>query len=227
MYMSYDKLQELIGYKFKKHELLIEALSHSSYSNEQKTQNNERLEFLGDSIIGFLVTKHLFSLFPDYNEGELSKLKNQIVSSKSFYEVSKDCGLDDFILLGKGESKTGGKRRESNLAGLFEAICGAIFLDSGIRSTEKFLRKFLLNQDFKEFLDKDYKSILQVLSQKHFGVVPHYITSKETGPPHNKKFYISVFIEGKKFSSSIGKSKKEGQNICAKNAIQKLCITIK
>jgi len=148
MYMSYVKLEKLIGYKFKRQELLIEALSHSSYSNERKTANNERLEFLGDSIIGFLVVKHLYSLFPYYNEGELSKLKNQIVSSKSFYEVSMDFGLDEFILLGKGESKTGGKRRESNLAGLFEAICGAIFLDSGIRSTEKFLKKFLLNLIF-------------------------------------------------------------------------------
>jgi ribonuclease-3 len=171
-------IEERINYTFKNKNLLQEALTHSSYGNEFAQKDNERLEFLGDSIISFIVTKHLFSIFPEYNEGMLSKLKNQIVSTKSFYKIVKKNHLEKYLLLGKGEMKSGGEKRESNLAGLFESIVGAIFKDSGIRSSENFLKEFLLNQDFSKFIDEDYKSILQVESQKRLGVLPNYIIDK-------------------------------------------------
>ena len=136
-------IEEKINYNFKNKDILLEALTHSSYGNESSKKDNERLEFLGDSIISFLVTKHLFVIFPQYNEGELSKLKNQIVSTKSFYKIIKKNRLEKYLLLGKGEKKSGGKKRESNLAGLFESLVGGIYKDSGIKSAESFLKRFL------------------------------------------------------------------------------------
>ena len=215
-------LEKKIEYKFKKKSLLLEAITHRSYANENGKTDNERLEFLGDSVIGLMVAKYLFTFFPDYDEGDLSKLKNQIVSSKSFYKIAKKLNLGDFILLGKGELKSGGRKKESNLAGLFEAIVGAIYLDSGSMATENFLNKFLLNQNFSKVIDEDYKSILQIISQKKFGSIPKYEVNKEIGPPHDKKFYVSVFINDVKQSSAMGKSKKIAQNNCAIKALKKL-----
>jgi ribonuclease-3 len=215
-------IEERINYTFKNKNLLQEALTHSSYGNEFAQKDNERLEFLGDSIISFIVTKHLFSIFPEYNEGMLSKLKNQIVSTKSFYKIVKKNHLEKYLLMGKGEMKSGGEKRESNLAGLFEAIVGAIFKDSGIRSSENFLKEFLLNQDFSKFIDEDYKSILQVESQKRLGVLPNYIIDKEEGPPHEREFHVSVYINKVKLGISKGRSKKEAENKSAKKALRKL-----
>jgi ribonuclease III len=215
-------IEERINYTFKNKNLLQEALTHSSYGNEFAQKDNERLEFLGDSIISFIVTKHLFSIFPEYNEGMLSKLKNQIVSTKSFYKIVKKNHLEKYLLLGKGEMKSGGEKRESNLAGLFESIVGAIFKDSGIRSSENFLKEFLLNQDFSKFIDEDYKSILQVESQKRLGVLPNYIIDKEEGPPHEREFHVSVYINKVKLGISKGRSKKEAENKSAKKALRKL-----
>ena len=215
-------LEKKIGYKFKKKNLLLESITHKSYGNENGKPDNERLEFLGDSIIGLIVAKYLYTLFPDHDEGDLSKLKNQIVSSKSFCKIAKKLDLGTFMLLGRGELKSGGRKRESNLAGLFEAIVGALYLDSGPRATEIFLNKFLLNQDFSKIIDEDYKSILQIISQKQFGSVPKYQIDKEVGRPHDKKFYVSVFINDIKQSSAIGKSKKIAQNNCAMKTLKKL-----
>ena len=152
----------------------------------------------------------------------VSKLKNQIVSTKSFYKIVKKNHLEKYLLLGKGEMKSGGEKRESNLAGLFESIVGAIFKDSGIRSSENFLKEFLLNQDFSKFIDEDYKSILQVESQKRLGVLPNYIVDKQEGPPHEREFHVSVYINKVKLGISKGRSKKEAENKSAKKALRKL-----
>ena len=136
----------------------------------------------------------MFLIFPDYNEGKLSKIKNQIVSTKSFYKIVKKNRLEKYLLLGKGEKKSGGKKRESNLAGLFEALVGAIFKDSGIKSAESFLKRFLLDQDFSNFIDEDYKSILQVESQKRLGILPKYVVEKQEGPAHERRFHVAVYI---------------------------------
>ena len=149
-------------------------------------------------------------------------MKNQIVSSKSLYRVAKRLSLGSFLLLGRGELRSNGRTKESNLSGLFEAIVGAIYLDSGIRESEKFLNKFLLNQDFSKTIDEDYKSILQIISQKQFGSVPKYEVNKEVGPPHDRTFHVSVYIDGVKQSSAVGKSKKIAQNNCAKKILRKL-----
>lgn len=215
-------IEEKINYNFKNKDILLEALTHSSYGNESSKKDNERLEFLGDSIISFLVTKHLFVIFPQYNEGELSKLKNQIVSTKSFYKIIKKNRLEKYLLLGKGEKKSGGKKRESNLAGLFESLVGGIYKDSGIKSAESFLKRFLLNQDFSNFIDEDYKSILQVESQKRLGLLPKYVIEKQEGPAHERRFHVAVYIDKIKHGTSKGKSKKDAENKCAKKALKKL-----
>jgi len=215
-------LEAKIGYKFKNKNLLLESITHKSYGHENNSNDNERLEFLGDSVIGFITAKYLFKIFPGYDEGDLSKLKNQIVSSKSLYRVAKRLSLGSFLLLGRGELRSNGRTKESNLSGFFEAIVGAIYLDSGIRESEKFLNKFLLNQDFSKTIDEDYKSILQIISQKQFGSVPKYEVNKEVGPPHDRTFHVSVYIDGVKQSSAVGKSKKIAQNNCAKKILRKL-----
>lgn len=218
-------LEDRIKYKFKDKLLLERSLTHKSYGNENGKDDNERLEFLGDSVIGLLVAKYLFKNFPDYNEGKLSKLKNQIVSSKSFYKIAKKLSLNRYILLGKGELKSRGREKESNLSALFEAIVGAIYVDSGILEAEKFLKRFLFSEDFSNILEEDYKSILQIVSQKEFGTLPVYKTTKEKGPAHKRIFHVSVYINDKKYCSSTGKSKKIAQNNCAKKTIKKLAIS--
>tara|TARA_S200000501_G_scaffold77976_1_gene69690 strand:+ start:10369 stop:11034 length:666 start_codon:yes stop_codon:yes gene_type:complete len=219
-------IEDKIGYFFKNNDYLVEALTHSSYANESSKKDNERLEFLGDSIISFVVTKHLFLIFPDYNEGKLSKIKNQIVSTKSFYKIVKKNRLEKYLLLGKGEKKSGGKKRESNLAGLFEALVGAIFKDSGIKSAESFLKRFLLDQDFSNFIDEDYKSILQVESQKRLGILPKYVVEKQEGPAHERRFHVAVYIAKVSYGTSKGKSKKEAENKCAKKALKKIASSV-
>tara|TARA_B100001123_G_scaffold450802_1_gene623914 strand:+ start:3415 stop:4080 length:666 start_codon:yes stop_codon:yes gene_type:complete len=219
-------LENKIKYKFKDNQLLIKSVTHKSYGYEKGKADNERLEFLGDSIIGFVVAKHLFKSFPEYDEGGLSKLKNQIVSTRSLYKIAKKLSLNKFILLGKGELKSRGRYKESNLAALLESLVGAIYIDSGIKEAEKFLKRFLLSEDLSKLIEEDYKSILQILSQKEFNTLPIYKTIKEEGPSHNKKFHVSVFINNIKHSTAIGKSKKIAQNNCAKKAIQKLAISL-
>ncbi len=159
-------LEKKIGYKFKKKNLLLESITHKSYGNENGKPDNERLEFLGDSIIGLIVAKYLYTLFPDHDEGDLSKLKNQIVSSKSFCKIAKKLDLGSFMLLGRGELKSGGRKRESNLAGLFEAIVGAVYLDSGPRATEIFLNNHLQSAQYEDLFFKFPESIASSLSQQ-------------------------------------------------------------
>ena len=216
------RIETILGYKFKDKSLLKQCLSHKSYANEHDIGDNERLEFLGDSVLSIVVSKHLFVKFTNYSEGKLSRIKNQIVSKKFVANCVKKYKLDRFLKLGKGEIKTNGVNRDSNLCCLYEAIVGGIFIDSGIIQSEKFIKKTLLDIDFKRFKIDDFKSDLQIYFQKNFGYPPKYKVIEEYGPAHNKTFKISVIDKDREITTAIGKTKKEAQNKAAKKILKKL-----
>ena len=215
-------IEDKIGYKFRKKELLFQCLTHKSYGNEEKVPNNERLEFLGDSVLSIVVSKYLYKKLPNFQEGELSKIKNQLVSSKSLSDCVKKYRLEKFLKIGKGESKTKGRLKESNLSCLFEAIIGGIFLDSGIRNAEQFVLRTLLDIKLEEYQLEDYKSQLQVFIQKEIKEIPVYKVIKEEGPSHNKTFTVSVGTTKGLLAKGKGGSKKLAQNSAAEKALRKL-----
>lgn len=215
------KFEDIIGYKFKDKALLRQCLSHKSFSNEFKVPNNERLEFLGDSVLSVIVSKYLFLKFKNYSEGKLSIMKNQLVSKKSLAECARKYKFHDHLLLGKGEIKTDGKSKDSTLSCMYEAIIGGIFIDSGIIQSEKFIKKTLLNIDFNKFKYFDYKSQIQVFFQKKYGYVPLYKINSITGPAHNRKYKVSLHDKKIKLSLAEGKTKKEAQNNAAKKVLIK------
>ena len=215
------KFENIIGYKFKNKALLKQCLTHKSFSNEFKVPNNERLEFLGDSVLSVVVSKYLFLKFSNYSEGKLSIMKNQLVSKKSLADCAKKYKFHDYLLLGKGEVKTNGKRKDSTLSCMYEAIIGGIFIDSGILQSEKFIKKTLLNIDFKKFKYFDYKSQIQVFFQKNYSYVPIYKINSVTGPAHKRKYKVSLYDRRIRLSLGVGKTKKEAQNNAAKKVLIK------
>lgn len=227
--MKIKNLKELernLNYRFKEKDRLVSALTHSSYVNENKLKaidSNERLEFLGDAILGLVVSEHLYKKYPMYPEGKLTKLRAKIVCEQSLAYVAKKKNVGKYLLLGKGEEATGGRERESILADTVEAIIGAIYLDS---SYEK-VRKVLLNgfgDDIVKAVSKgilfiDYKTELQERVQKIGNMKIEYIVEREEGPDHGKIFYMNVSIDGKKISIGKGRNKKEAEQSAAKKAL--------
>ena len=220
-------LEKQLNYKFKNKNLLSEALIHSSYSNEitDEIKNNERLEFLGDAVLEIIISKYLFYEFPDSAEGELTKIRSRIVCEDTLYEIAKKYNLGDYIKFGKGEILTGGRDRKSNLANCFEALVAAVYLDSDIEITEH-----IFLENFKEYASKakegelntDYKTKLQEYVQKKDSRNRlRYTTYKETGPDHNKTFHVIVSIDKTTIASGKGKSKKNAEQDCARNALEK------
>jgi len=208
--------------------LLHEALCHSSFANENancSTYGNERLEFLGDSVVGLAVTEALYLEFPEMREGDLSKIKSIIVSKRILSERTEELGLGDYLLLGKGEEQTGGRRRFSILGNLFESVVGAIYLSEGIETA----KQFVLNQVGEELHRAavgesiiDYKSDLQERTQKEFGVLPIYRLVHSTGPDHDREFVVQVLIGETILSEGAGKSKKKAEKAAAQNALKRL-----
>ena len=222
------KFQKKLGLKFKKLDLLNQALSHRSFINENRidSQNNENLEFLGDSVLGIVACEHLYILFAENkNEGFLSKLKSALVSKYTLSRIAKKFEVDKYILIGKGEEISGGRQKKAILADTMEAIFGALFLDHGFKLAKKFIIR-----SFKDELqlilankhEQDYKTILQEYIQKKEKVYPNYKLIKKEGPDHNRTFYIDVYVKNRVLGSGIGKSKKEAEQEAAKNAYQKL-----
>lgn len=213
---------EELKYEFEDREILKTALTHSSYANEYNVESNERLEFLGDSILGCVISKILYKKFPDLPEGELSKIKGAIVSRSNFAKYAFDLKLNEKILLGKGEESTGGRERESNLSGVYEAIIGALYLDAGYRKTfqiiSNMVRKTISNKDF--FFDN--KTKLQEIAQKKFKQIPKYNIVKEEGPPHEKVFFVQVEISSEVLGNGCGRNKKEAEQSAAKEALVRL-----
>ena len=212
-------IEKKLNYKFKDRKLLKTALTHSSYANECSVESNERLEFLGDAILGCVVAKVLYQMFPENSEGELSKLRSAIVSRSNFSRYAHLLKIDKQILLGKGEENTGGRERESNLAGTFEAIIGAIYIDGGYRKTFNIISRLVKECIKNDEIFSDYKTKLQEVSQKKFRQIPRYSVILEEGPPHDKRFHIKVEIASKVKGEGTGKNKKEAEQAAAKEAL--------
>ncbi|MCL2014346.1 MAG: ribonuclease III [Oscillospiraceae bacterium] len=209
------------GYSFRDKELLFEALCHSSYSNEYNMKkNNERLEFLGDSVLSLIVAAHLFKKFPGIVEGDLSKIRASLVRDKSLAKNAKDIGLGEMLLLGKGEDNTGGRKRVSILEDAFEAVIGAIFLDGGIEPAREFVLRFVPeNISKKPDMGFDYKTELQEIIQRNPDDKVSYTPVEESGPAHDKVFKMQVTLNNKAIGEGEGKSKKLAEQMAAKNAL--------
>lgn len=217
--MLEDKLQ----YSFKDKELLKKALTHSSYSNEKgegRLGCNERLEFLGDSVLGFFAAEYLFTHFKDKPEGEMTRLRAELVCEQSLVKVANKLGLGEHIRLGKGEEQGGGRKRASILANTVEAVLAAVYLDGGKRAAEKFLKTHLLEILGKDIKSLDYKTSLQEIVQRNGGISPTYKLVGESGPDHDKIFFVEVWIKGEIKGNGSGKSKKEAEQAAAGAALE-------
>jgi ribonuclease III len=215
-------LEKSLGYKFKNPALLKTALTHSSYANEFSTESNERLEFLGDAVLGLVVARLLYDHHPRASEGKLSKQRSAIVSRVNFAKFTRELGIDKQLILGRGEEQTGGRDRESNLAGAFEAIIGAIYLDGGYRKVFRVVSKLLKNSIDAKDIFTDYKTKLQEIAQKKYKQIPRYKVVHEEGPPHKKWFRVEVKIMRRVLGEGMGSNKKEAEQSAAKEGLNKL-----
>lgn len=218
--------EQRIGYTFRKRELLRRALTHKSYSHEAKdtdVRHNETFEFLGDSVLGFVIGDLLFHHFPELNEGALSKMKAFLVSASSLAEKARQYGMGEVILLGVGEEKTGGRKKDSLLANLFEAVVAAIYLDGGIEPARELIvrsfREDIEKIDQQDLLFSDYKTALQEVAQGRGLPLPEYNVVDEVGPDHDKTFIVEVKI-GSLATRGEGSSKKEAQQQAARHALR-------
>ena len=220
-----EKVEKSIGYIFKNKELLKKALTHISYAYEHKKESNEKLEFLGDSILEFISSEYIYKNYPDLKEGEMTKVRATVVCEASLYKVAKLHNFSDFLYLGKSEQHSGGKNRPAILADSVEAIIAAIYLDGGLEPAKTFIVENLKEEiavATKHVGDKDYKTVLQEKLQEKGEVKIEYEIIKETGPDHNKNFEAQVKCEGKVLAKGVGKSKKEAQMQAAKKALENL-----
>jgi len=219
--------EKLAQVRFRRPELLNLAFSHRSFANENAADigNNEKLEFLGDSVLGLVVADYLFHAYPDKAEGELAKIKSFVVSEDSLAEIARSLRVDNFILIGKGEEFSGGRSKKAILADALEAIIGAYFIDSGFRSAQRFILRILVPEIEKVVENrhrKDYKTLLQELVQKRFKTYPKYHLVKRTGPDHDKTFWMEVRINDTVYGPGQGKNKKEAEQNAAELAYRQL-----
>ena len=220
-----EALEEKLGYRFNDRALLENALTHSSYANENKAkglQNNERLEFLGDSVLGMVVADYLFRTHPDLPEGDLTRTRAALVCEGSLVEVAQHLSLGSYLKLGKGEEAGGGRERPSIVADAVEAVLAAVYLDGGIGSARKIIQKFILDQEQAKSASRDYKTALQELVQRESGQVLSYRLIGSEGPDHAKIFSVEVDLNGAPVGQGKGRSKKEAEQAAAKAAIEKL-----
>lgn len=215
-------LFEKIGYSFRNMALIKQAVIHSSYVNEaeeSEISDNERLEFLGDAVLELAISHILMDKFPNAKEGELSRYRSSLVNEESLSHIAKGIGLGEYLKLGKGEERTGGRDKPSILADAFEALVGAIYLDSGFKSTRDVVRRLFTSAvENIDTLGKDYKTLLQEYTQEKFKIRPGYKVLEEEGPPHNKTFTVGVILNGRLISKGKGKSKKDAEQMGAKEA---------
>ncbi len=214
-------LQSRIGYSFKDKTLLIRALSHSSYINERQGggECNERLEFLGDSVLGFITAEYFYTNLKTYPEGELTKMRASTVCEKSLCVFARKIGLGEFLLLGRGEIYTGGRERPSILADAFEALIAAIYLDGGIDEAKNFVLGFVKEASSKVSSFHDYKTKLQEITQKNPEESVEYVHVGESGPDHDKRFEVEVHLNSNVIGRGIGKSKKVAEQEAAREAL--------
>lgn len=228
---DFSALESAIGYTFNDKSLLAEALTHSSYSNELKAKKqvvpcNERLEFLGDSVLSCVVSEYLFTRFPDTPEGELSTMRAALVQSQALASYSRSFGVGDFLYLGRGEEKNNGRDRQSTLENAFEAIVAAIYLDAGERGFDEVKRFVLplitaqLSDDNFALNHTDAKTELQQLIQQAEGDFLEYKTVDEQGPDHNKLFTVAAMLNSNVIGKGVGRSKREAEQAAAREALR-------
>jgi ribonuclease-3 len=226
---SLPELEELLGYRFTNRALLVQALTHRSFVNEsddKRMKNNESLDFLGDSVLGFVISARIFQLFPDFKEGELSKIKAYLVSATNLIQLARRIRLGDFIFLSRGEEKSGGRTKRAIIVDAYEAIIGALFLDGGVEAASNFIerqiRAILENLDIRQLTYGDFKSALQEYLHNIGRPEPVYHVVNELGPDHKKTFVIQVLIDEEIVAESTGRTKKEAQQSAARLALQKI-----
>lgn len=219
-------LESKLGYQFRNPKLLDHALTHSSYANEHhlgSISSNERLEFLGDSVLGMIVADHLYRTFPDLPEGDLTRIRANLVCEGSLVLVAKEWDLGRYLKLGKGENACGGRSRPSILADAVEAVLAAVFLDGGLEHDRDIIQRFLLDRmEQVNRASRDHKTYLQELVQRKSGQVLHYELIGESGPDHNKTFQMQVLLNGQPVGQGTGHSKKEAEQAAANAAIERL-----
>ena len=219
-----EALEEKLGYRFANRALLENALTHSSYANENRAkgvQSNERLEFLGDSILGMVVADHLYRNHPDLPEGELTRTRAALVCEESLVEVAAELNLGEYLRLGKGEESGGGRHRPSIQADAVEAVLAAVYLDGGIGSARKIIQRYILCREIEGLnSSRDYKTALQELVQRESGQVLAYHLTGERGPDHAKVFAMEVCLNGQPIGAGQGHSKKEAEQQAAREALE-------
>ncbi len=213
--------------RFKRSDLLNLAFTHRSYANEthEDVDNNEKLEFLGDSVLGIVISEYLFKTLPDKAEGDLARIKSFVVSENSLAQIARKLRVDNYILIGKGEEYSGGRTKKAILADCMEAIIGAYYLDSGIKSVRNFILCFFadeVNKVLENRHKKDYKTLLQEFAQKKYHNYPRYRLVKKSGPDHDRTFWIEVDLNNKSFGPGKGKNKKEAEQAAAAMAYTSL-----
>lgn len=224
---DFNTFEQEIGVAFNDAALLRQAFTHRSYLNEHRGEqsgHNERLEFLGDAVLELIATHFLYEKFPDKTEGELTAYRAALVNAVTCAEVAQELGMNDYLLLSRGESKDTGRARSILLANAFEALVGAIYLDSGIDATRAFIDKRLfpkIDEIVRKKLWQDAKSALQEAAQEHEGVTPSYAVLREEGPDHARDFTVGVYIKDELAGEGSGKSKQEAEQAAARVALDK------
>ncbi len=218
-----NELEKKLGYSFKNTELLKTALSHSSYVNERKNSGevcNERLEFLGDSVLGMVTATYLYNKFPDMPEGQMTKTRSELVCEPSLFEVAKKLDLGEYLRLGKGEEMGGGRNRPSIMADAVEAIIAAMYLDGGYGEAERFIHENILSSVDGGVQYHDYKTALQEIVQRKSDQVLKYEMTGATGPDHAKVFTFRVLLNGEEIGEGTGRTKKTAEQNAAKKALE-------
>ena len=220
-------LEKKIGYIFKDKSLLNKSLTHKSFANENGggLKNNERFEFLGDSVLDLIVSEHMLKEYPQYAEGRLSKIRAAVVNESCLAEIASGINLGEYLLLGKGENLSGGRDKVSLLANAFEALAGGVFLDGGLEIAGGVFLPYL-GEKIATFAGnghlKDFKSELQEFTQVKLGCIPSYTITRESGPDHEKQFEVTVMIGDECMGGGNGRTKKEAEQMAAKSALQKI-----
>lgn len=220
-----EELQEKIGYRFQDVTLLKQALTHSSFANEQKInklKNYERLEFLGDAVLELVSSEFLYKENPDMPEGQLTKLRASMVCEPALAYCAKDLDIGSYLLLGRGEEATGGRKRDSITSDVMEAIIGAIFLDSGLENAKKHIYRFILSDLEHKILFLDSKTILQEEIQKKKDAKLRYELIGETGPEHDKQFHVEAYLNDVLIGTGVGRTKKAAEQQAAYEALLKM-----
>jgi ribonuclease-3 len=226
---SLAEFQQILGYRFRDEELLSRALTHRSFTNERRetsSPNNERLEFLGDTVLGFLIGELIYRSFPNLQEGALSKIKAHLVSAATLSEKGRALGIGRYLRMGTGEARSGGAEKLSLLADGFEAVVAAVYLDGGLPAAGAFISRIFIADvsgiDIGDLSFHDYKTALQESAQALGLPLPDYRIVDEYGPDHEKTFVVEVFWNGQAFALARGASKREAQRKAAKEALRKL-----